>query len=601
MASSAFTFHCMICFEEFDPLTNYPVVLPCGHTYVCIACANRLDKCMECREPLVTKIEVPSPSNADPTAKENVGTPGRYSYGGGVGVSGGGGHRLNYSQQSRQHHAQRGKYGQQQQQQRPPPKTFVTQRLPLPKNAVLLSLIQASEPARRRHREEQDANKFDNNSTGATAANLPPALPSSHSDDDDTVNNNTAAAPQSSSRVKFHKSSPLFVDGNASPVSTIEHMGSMLENDDEEHKIRVGTYLEGGPCGTYAVAVKDGLVVYPTLFEHSLQNAQDMDGVSRDVENMVKNSYRNKLLSRHKDKMALRGGGGKNGSNSNYNAKGGLARSASCANNAAADREGGESSSSVGTMAAAAATNSNIEKENSAKNTAEITLNYDAGNNLNTSGENLAVEAQFTMSKSEVGDHRDDESTNDPTTTGNSSNLHRGEAMSDPGGSSGTPVVSNSLLKSTLQGGTVGQTKKKQSLRLPINPSSSSTLISTPTESKFDISDTTNADPALSATLKLRRQFSLGSGNLADDGEAECERSLIRLKYGDRVQVVSMDSRGWVKLARGYGYIRLEHEKQLVKGAFVVTALMQHFYSFILLCSFSVSVFFCFIKSWWNQ
>jgi hypothetical protein len=29
---------------------------------------------------------------------------------------------------------------------------------------------------------------------------------------------------------------------------------------------------------------------------------------------------------------------------------------------------------------------------------------------------------------------------------------------------------------------------------------------------------------------------------------------------------VSMDSRGWVKLARGYGYIRLENDKQLVKG-----------------------------------
>mmetsp|Transcript_26453 Transcript_26453/g.56836 ORF Transcript_26453/g.56836 Transcript_26453/m.56836 type:complete len:120 (+) Transcript_26453:218-577(+) len=61
MASSAFSFHCMICFEEFDPQTNYPVVLPCGHTYVCIACANRLDKCMECRTPLTMKIELPPP------------------------------------------------------------------------------------------------------------------------------------------------------------------------------------------------------------------------------------------------------------------------------------------------------------------------------------------------------------------------------------------------------------------------------------------------------------------------------------------------------------------------------------------------------------
>lgn len=50
--------------------------------------------------------------------------------------------------------------------------------------------------------------------------------------------------------------------------------------------------------------------------------------------------------------------------------------------------------------------------------------------------------------------------------------------------------------------------------------------------------------------------------------ENEFERPLVRLKYGDRVQVVSMDGRGWVKLARGYGYIRLENDKQLVKGEF---------------------------------
>lgn len=568
----------MICFEEFDPLTNYPVVLPCGHTYVCIACANRLDKCMECRETLIAKIEVPSPSShADPTAKENVA--GRYPHGGT------GGHRPNYSQQSRQHHV-RGKYGQQQQ-QRPPPKTYVTQRLPLPKNAVLLSLIQASEPARRRHREEQDAN----NSNNSGNSNLPPALPSSHSDDDDSVakasqftvsstTSTTAQPPSSSSRVKFHKPSPLFVDGNASPVSTVEHMGSMLEHNDEEHKIRVGTYLEGGPCGTYAVAVRAGLVVYPTLFEHSLQT-DGMDGMSRDVENMVKNSYRNKLLSRHKDKKSFRGGG--MGGNDGGNAKGGLPRSASCANATAANcmeggmtnHEGGESN----TSAAVAINDNNTDEEKDEKNTAEITLNYDAGNNLNTSGENLAVEAQFTTSKSEVSDHRDHVTT-DPSTTNISSSLHRGEAMSDPGGSSGSPAVSNSLLKSTLQGGAKGQTKKKQLLHLPTNPSSSA-LESTPTESKFDIGATTNADPALSATLKLRRQFSLGSGNPADDGEVECERSLIRLNYGDRVQVVSMDSRGWVKLARGYGYIRLEHEKQLVKGAFVVAVLLHFVLSFL--------------------
>jgi len=58
-------------------------------------------------------------------------------------------------------------------------------------------------------------------------------------------------------------------------------MGGSLP-DDEEHKIRVGTRLEGGPCGTYAVAVKSGLLVYPTLFEHTLPDV--LDGVQHKEE-----------------------------------------------------------------------------------------------------------------------------------------------------------------------------------------------------------------------------------------------------------------------------------------------------------------------------
>mmetsp|Transcript_5704 Transcript_5704/g.14245 ORF Transcript_5704/g.14245 Transcript_5704/m.14245 type:complete len:136 (+) Transcript_5704:311-718(+) len=54
--ASPFSFHCMICFEEFDNETRFPVVLPCGHTYVCNVCAQRLDKCMECRTPLIEII-----------------------------------------------------------------------------------------------------------------------------------------------------------------------------------------------------------------------------------------------------------------------------------------------------------------------------------------------------------------------------------------------------------------------------------------------------------------------------------------------------------------------------------------------------------------
>ncbi len=44
--------HCVICFEAFHLKDRPPMVLPCGHTFVCLPCTKRIDKCMECRESL---------------------------------------------------------------------------------------------------------------------------------------------------------------------------------------------------------------------------------------------------------------------------------------------------------------------------------------------------------------------------------------------------------------------------------------------------------------------------------------------------------------------------------------------------------------------
>jgi Zinc finger, C3HC4 type (RING finger) len=51
-AAAVATLHCVICFDEFNLNDQPPVVLPCGHTYVCASCSKRLKVCMECREPL---------------------------------------------------------------------------------------------------------------------------------------------------------------------------------------------------------------------------------------------------------------------------------------------------------------------------------------------------------------------------------------------------------------------------------------------------------------------------------------------------------------------------------------------------------------------
>mmetsp|Transcript_25548 Transcript_25548/g.41944 ORF Transcript_25548/g.41944 Transcript_25548/m.41944 type:complete len:584 (-) Transcript_25548:149-1900(-) len=167
--ASPFSFHCMICFEEFDIDKRFPVVLPCGHTYICNECAGRLDKCMECRTPLVEFIPRKGP------AAPNT-------------VRGGRGGRNGANNQ--------------------PPPPPIKKRLPLPKNVVLMSLIEATELAAENVQGQEHE-------------------PSLHE-------------------------SPMI----APSVMDFE--------DDEEEKIKTGTTLAISDCGTYAVAAKDGLEIFPS-------------------------------------------------------------------------------------------------------------------------------------------------------------------------------------------------------------------------------------------------------------------------------------------------------------------------------------------------
>ncbi|KAL7463213.1 hypothetical protein ACHAXS_003590 [Conticribra weissflogii] len=50
MPRPPFSLHCTICYDAFHPVTRPPIVLPCGHTYICEDCGKRLTKCMECRK-----------------------------------------------------------------------------------------------------------------------------------------------------------------------------------------------------------------------------------------------------------------------------------------------------------------------------------------------------------------------------------------------------------------------------------------------------------------------------------------------------------------------------------------------------------------------
>jgi len=153
------------------------VVLPCGHTYVCNECANKLDKCMECR----TSLAIQLPGQA-------------------------GGIQRGPTQAQRQMGWSSDRSGGRGTTRSPDPaplKPQVTRRLPLPKNVVLLSLMEA---------------------TALTLNDLSP--------------------------------SPF--------QSPIKQSVSLDEYEIEEEKIKLGTTMAIGVCGTYVVAATNDVHIFPS-------------------------------------------------------------------------------------------------------------------------------------------------------------------------------------------------------------------------------------------------------------------------------------------------------------------------------------------------
>lgn len=72
-------FHCEICCEEYTRVDRPPVVLPCGHTYLCAICAKRLDVCHICREPLFVTMPQPESAATDGTPNPGMLWPFQYS------------------------------------------------------------------------------------------------------------------------------------------------------------------------------------------------------------------------------------------------------------------------------------------------------------------------------------------------------------------------------------------------------------------------------------------------------------------------------------------------------------------------------------------
>ena len=257
--STPFSFHCMICFEEFHPDDRYPVVLPCGHTYVCNCCANRLDRCMECRTPLYELVPHPKPSktynnNHTPSYNNSITSSPSWS------SARTGGHRPSPTTSNRYGHYN---------DPEPPPQPPMKRRLALPKNVVLLSLIQATELASKDAR--QKYNESPRRSCDSDEAVIVPNT--------DLAGGTVVVA---SSNVANIATGPSIPD--------LKSRGSMLDMDDdeEEEKIKISTSLAVGKAGTYAVACRDGLQIFPirpsSLRGSSTENVMQEE----DVESIVR-------------------------------------------------------------------------------------------------------------------------------------------------------------------------------------------------------------------------------------------------------------------------------------------------------------------------
>lgn len=141
-AAGVIPFSCIICFDEFTTDTRPPMVLPCGHTFVCLPCSKRLKRCMECREPLFLPRQ--------PQQQQQPQTPNRYSSTSGSTSSNSNGNNRRYSPVQHHHHQYY------QPPSTPPPPLAPAAPLPIPKNVVLLAMMEAAERQQAAVRREGD-------------------------------------------------------------------------------------------------------------------------------------------------------------------------------------------------------------------------------------------------------------------------------------------------------------------------------------------------------------------------------------------------------------------------------------------------------------
>ena len=264
-----FSFHCIICFEAFNLEDRPPVILPCGHTYVCAPCSKRLDKCMECRTPLFVKPEDGGGADGG-SAPHRAGTAAAAA----ASVSETESMPSWYRPLPGRAHSRDATY----QLKNPSPPGHGVQReraqpakpaeripLPMPKNLVMLSLMEAAE-------EKKRLEKISIRAAAARKEKRPAPSSTNDSRPPEIVSITTTAAglegiekTDESFRRDLEdggydaSENDYFDDGE----SDDDESSKAYESGDDDSAVKLGIRSLLGTCGTYVVKDEAGLAVLP--------------------------------------------------------------------------------------------------------------------------------------------------------------------------------------------------------------------------------------------------------------------------------------------------------------------------------------------------
>lgn len=256
------SFLCMICFDTFNKKTRAPVILPCGHTFICAQCSKRIKNCMECRTSLFLKPDKPK----NVINQQQIGGNRQRSNSG-------------YSPRTYRRHPH--VRGSPEVNGKKPPPQEPSIPLPLPENKLMLTLLESANYVlhnKKEHKYKQHAIEEDNED-GDDDKNI--VCVEIQEKVEEIVVNTTVGTPPRSTSINNEEveiKTPAAVEVTSSSWSS--------EDDDEENndaeKILIALETSLGSGGTYVVIDANGLDILPYkpkgyVERHNRNNTKDDD------------------------------------------------------------------------------------------------------------------------------------------------------------------------------------------------------------------------------------------------------------------------------------------------------------------------------------